>query len=295
MSGSIHSADRISGLPEDILVTILSRLPMKEAARTTILSHRWRNLWPHTTGTLDFDGSKILWALKLYIELGMMDTDPEPYRPGYISWVNQILNSHKGATIDELKVHFALDLTSRLDIDGWINFALQKRAQKLELDLEQPEPNWEKIYPFPSQYLGNPTIDSLRSLKLNFVDVTGEVLESFLSNCPFLEIVCVRSSPCLVGVKVSAASPKLKYLEISRCRNVEVLDISSINLTSLTYSGPVARLCFKNAPNLTDVSFGGAYCGDIVQKFHNLSIPLSCIEKLKLNLVSHVSEPAPFF
>lgn len=257
---------------------------MKEAVRTTILSHRWRNLWTHTTGTLDFDGSKFLWALKLYIELGIMDTEPEPYRHGYISWVNQILNSHKGATIDELKVHFALDLTFRLDIDGWINFALQKRAQKLELDLERLEANWENIYPFPSQYLGNPSINSLRSLKLNFVDVTGGVLEPFFSNCPILEIVCVRSSTHLVGVKVSAASPKLKYLQISHCRNVDFLDISLINLTSLTYSGPVVRLCFKNAPNLTDVPLGGEYCGDIVQRFHNLPTPLSRIEKLNLNL-----------
>ncbi|KAK9036443.1 hypothetical protein V6N11_078444 [Hibiscus sabdariffa] len=39
------SGDRISGLPDDVLVSILSRLPFKVATTTSLLSRRWRRAW----------------------------------------------------------------------------------------------------------------------------------------------------------------------------------------------------------------------------------------------------------
>ncbi|GAB2284568.1 hypothetical protein Dimus_019023 [Dionaea muscipula] len=37
--------DRISELPDEVLFSILSRLSLQEAARTTVLSRRWRYVW----------------------------------------------------------------------------------------------------------------------------------------------------------------------------------------------------------------------------------------------------------
>ncbi|CAL5009426.1 unnamed protein product [Urochloa decumbens] len=39
-------ADRISFLPDDTLRGVVSPLPVKDAARTTALSRRWRGIWP---------------------------------------------------------------------------------------------------------------------------------------------------------------------------------------------------------------------------------------------------------
>lgn len=39
--------DRISQLSDDILLAILSLLPLKEAARISVLSSHLRNLWKH--------------------------------------------------------------------------------------------------------------------------------------------------------------------------------------------------------------------------------------------------------
>ncbi|CAJ2639072.1 F-box/FBD/LRR-repeat protein At4g00160-like [Trifolium pratense] len=48
------AADRISELPDPILSHILSFIPTKLAATTSILSKRWKSVW-HSVLTLDFD------------------------------------------------------------------------------------------------------------------------------------------------------------------------------------------------------------------------------------------------
>ncbi|XP_056688799.1 F-box protein At4g09920-like [Spinacia oleracea] len=41
--------DRLSSLPDDLLINILNRLPIKQVAATHILSHRWSFLWKEVT------------------------------------------------------------------------------------------------------------------------------------------------------------------------------------------------------------------------------------------------------
>ncbi|CAN6895341.1 unnamed protein product [Brassica oleracea] len=41
----INCEDRISSLPEELLVTILLLVPIKNAVATMILSKRWRYIW----------------------------------------------------------------------------------------------------------------------------------------------------------------------------------------------------------------------------------------------------------
>lgn len=64
----VSSLDRISKLPEDVLLKILSRLSMEEVLRTSVLSKRWVDVWKKTSH-LYLDMRKIAKAKVLLAEV----------------------------------------------------------------------------------------------------------------------------------------------------------------------------------------------------------------------------------
>ncbi|XP_059658985.1 F-box/FBD/LRR-repeat protein At1g16930-like [Cornus florida] len=169
---------------------------MKEAARTSLFSKRWRYMWTHIT-RLNFDASHIIDAILLG------DKEVATERPLYLSWVNQVLKSHNDSIIDEFKVQFDLDETCRFDIDNWLNFAMEKRVRNLALDLtestectreEDENYNFSDTNHLHSLSIGFSNCNSLTNLLFSHVNVTGQVLQYFLINYPFLEQLSVEES-----------------------------------------------------------------------------------------------------
>ncbi|XP_012849845.1 PREDICTED: F-box/LRR-repeat protein At1g55660-like isoform X1 [Erythranthe guttata] len=127
------NGDRISRLPDELLVDILSLLSLKEAARTSVLSPRWINLWKHTH-SLNFDARNALEDIvkKHWIRRKLMKREG----PKYVKWVNTVLQSHKSPTLKEFVIRFTLDATAKNSINLWLQFAFATRqVERLELDL----------------------------------------------------------------------------------------------------------------------------------------------------------------
>ena len=182
-------------MSEGILVSILSRLKLREAALTCFLSKRWRYLWI-CISFLNFD------------VVGNIGWDLLPrWWSKYINWVSRVLAQHRGLNIDEFRVVFYLTKTSSFPIDGWVEFALSNRVNAIEHNLLNFN-RWRsplEHYKFPYRLLGLSALGSclknscnmnpcmfvgfkiLKTLSLKVVGVGDEAVEYFLFNCLIFE------------------------------------------------------------------------------------------------------------
>ncbi|KVI09956.1 putative FBD-associated F-box protein At5g56700 isoform X2 [Cynara cardunculus var. scolymus] len=259
----LGSDDLLSRLSDDILVSILSYLPLKDAAVTSKLSRRWRYLWCQRVCIAfeDNEGSgkirreqdsSTLNEWNKYTSFCLAE------RNNYINWVNRIIRQHKSPIIDEFKICFDLDKNAKGAIRKWIEFAISKNVQRLELDLRQKNGlisyGW-KNYVFPNKifdrkcgssskrpsfnalvrpYATVMEIKFLKALILKRVDVDDEGLKKILSNCPVLEHLSIQGSCQLVKAKIDGEGLALKKLEIGGCSaRLESIEICDSNIVSL--------------------------------------------------------------
>ncbi|KAJ8449327.1 hypothetical protein Cgig2_002459 [Carnegiea gigantea] len=169
--GSKNCKDLISLVVDDVLLFILSLLDLKEAARTSVLSKRWRHLWSILPDYYDFDVSGTWWWR------GKMDRQPRK---------------------DQL---------------------------------------------------------------CKFVDYVNQVHGNF---------------------KVVGDSLKLRYLEISFCKDLRKLEISARNLISVAFNGHNEDVKFSYVPLLNEASFRGTYPSRLIHNFRCISA--FCFQLTKLTL-----------
>jgi hypothetical protein len=265
-------------LPDDLLVeNILPLLTLKEAAQTSILSRRWKTLWTFTTGDFDFSAPVVL---SLPEEDSSLDSNFEDHvtmsplarreglrleslhneRKKYAKWVNQVLNSHQGSTINGLIISFDLDYTYKSDLDSWIEFAIQKETANLIVELK-PDGKWVKHlhpYPFPKDIFSSlkSNLKILGTLRLCYADVSGPDLEDILSNCTSLVALSILGSDTLENA-IIYGPPMLKFLEIRYCKRLVTLQVSAWKLETLVYYGYQARSLYVFfAPKLHTLYLG---------------------------------------
>ncbi|KAL6132457.1 hypothetical protein ACLB2K_064700 [Fragaria x ananassa] len=275
LEGEDSLVDWISALIDDIVIGIVSLLPLKDAAATCVLSRRWEHVWKFSA-SLNFDEDDQLFARFHGFEPEEMDQEIGRY----IDWVDSVIGKHRASTIERFRVCFDLDFHFTKSVDSWVEFAMNKRVQELELEFRSVYilsgvrgPNWinrNYMYQFPPKLLGLEMesdlqlkhLDSACSIGFSFlrvlcftnVDVSQEVLEHFLYNCPVLERLSVKSTRSLVGLRVAGPSIALKYLELLSCDGLNSIQISDTNLVSLTISqgAEISLLLISNAPSLVE-------------------------------------------
>ncbi|KAI9083159.1 hypothetical protein K1719_034892 [Acacia pycnantha] len=254
MSGSRKKAkfedlDFISNLPNEILLTILSLLPVDEAVRTSILSKRWLSLWKNTPH-LDLD---VMHIIKPLTKLQISASDDQLL--DYINFrydiiVFSILQKHQGGLKSCKFTHFPQSIEIHLEV----LFETQETVE--ELSLESKRSNAENIQLFlgsnaygifsslSSLEIVNYHLQSsipfggcmkLKTLKLMWVDVEDETLLEILGRCYELESLSLVRCSRLRNLKIFHM--KLKFLElralcvyqiIVSAASLEVLDLSSL-------------------------------------------------------------------
>ncbi|KAK6123391.1 hypothetical protein DH2020_042867 [Rehmannia glutinosa] len=275
----IRTQTPIDRLSDDLLISILSRFSMTEAARTSVLARRWRYFWTNNR-VLDFD------AVRVLSQIEERDTTLHNERIRFVKWVNKVAMLHSYSTIDEFRISFDLDEGFDDHLDRWIQFAFRKRVKKLELNLVKSHHTHtqHKQYSFPNMSHGVSSIESLVTLILTNVDVTEEVLIFFVSNCPFLEELCVKGSNCLENLRTSRPAIRLRRLEIVDCRGFRSLKICSPNLISYTFHGTNIPMVLKNVASLVSLSLGAKFHGELILNMNKISRCLSQLETLTLRV-----------
>ncbi|KAL0430741.1 UNVERIFIED_CONTAM: F-box/LRR-repeat protein, partial [Sesamum radiatum] len=107
---SENKVDRISSLPDSVICHILSFLPTKDAAATSMLSTKWKHIFPLTPNLkLEFDGS------------GMR-------KDVFASFVDRVLHVYlRDAThVHAIKLWFRGEYKDRLK--SWISAAVRLNA-----------------------------------------------------------------------------------------------------------------------------------------------------------------------
>uniref|UniRef100_A0A5B7BHG0 FBD domain-containing protein n=1 Tax=Davidia involucrata TaxID=16924 RepID=A0A5B7BHG0_DAVIN len=306
----MEQEDRISSLPDSILLHILSFLPMKDAVKT-VLHRRFGNLWT-SIQNLEFDA-------RSYNNFSV-----GCHNVWFVNFVNHVLLLHECPTIFRFSLKFGSFLyfapndmrpPRRLKplrhefadyINSWIHFAVRKKVKVLELGILAHGSSSSRFdYDLPSIVFTSDSVTELKlvniglrhqgvihmrllkTLSLTTIMLNDTVFEEILSGCPLLESLFIIQ--CYGLHKLNCTSTSLKNLlvvlgeyELSR------LEISGPNLLSLHISGLKGRVDLKNLSSLIeatlDLCFGGTgpddndyyNVGMLLEKLHHANVFTIC-------------------
>nr|XP_043616051.1 F-box/FBD/LRR-repeat protein At1g78750-like [Erigeron canadensis] len=297
------STDYISEIPKEILFMILYMLPIKELVAMGSLSTRWRYLCSKLV-KLNFDGTPMLERMAKDRKLWTLE------RQKYVSQVNEFIEHHDYETIQEFRIRFDLDNEYEEHINRWLQFAVKKKVEILELDLNRIDENvgCYENYVFPKRLLDREVkhtvrwlspnssvvqIPFLKKLFLKNVNLTDAILREVLTNSRFLETLSIHGEVHLTYVDVGGRSIKLKHLEIVSCSNLRYIYLYEFDLEAFVYKGPTISLELEVLPKLKllDIQTGVAWLENSL--FNRMSCCLSHIQVLSF-IINYPKESLKF-
>ncbi|KAH6815831.1 hypothetical protein C2S51_020651 [Perilla frutescens var. frutescens] len=235
--------DRLSALPDPLILMILSLLPTRDVVRTSIISRRWKYLWI-TIPCLSFC---------------KLSRDTIEAR----NFIQRTLLLWRGTYIREFQIRFGREFDAALhgDLDLWILLAKTMKVEELTVhlpnDYSRPAVKYP-VYRPPSCLYG---VQSLKSAPLigfcleNVRMVQWDRLRSLL-------LVGARFSEDVL-IKVLAGCPQLSQLRLAYFGRHHNMTIRSNSLRELyvhchKYSASNNTLLTISAPNLVEFEFSGA-------------------------------------
>ncbi|ANM65628.1 Leucine-rich repeat [Arabidopsis suecica] len=287
---SLSNEDRISELPEALLLQILSLLPTKKVVAMSVLSKRWRSLW------------KMLPRLK-FDDWMFPDN------------VNRCLLSHQASFLQSLHLVIDYDFVSHMHTGILMGIAFGRHIRELVLYVN----GFQESFTFPLSLcncesletltLGhNVLIDvpspvflkSLRTLHLDGVEYTDdESVVNLLSGCISLENLVVHRVIQADVTTFTIAVPSLKRLTLTTEFDDDEDSVYVINAPSLKYLkilGDKAYL-IENSPELVEVSLTDRQVTvdgyPIASYVENLLRSLTSVKRMSLKISSYLEIKFP--
>ncbi|XP_074307640.1 F-box/LRR-repeat protein At3g26922-like [Silene latifolia] len=248
--------DRLSEMPDEVILHILSFLSTFDAVRTVLL-RRFGNLWT-LVPTLKFDFQEFEEVLDNY--QGKND-----YFGQFNIFIRNVLMLHKRLSIDTF--HLSLrpcEFLESKDVDDvkvWLRFALGREAKEIKfytLCYDSFLPNFTSQSLVTLELRGfridpqlQVTLGSLKKLSLDSVVMCEEAFQQFISGCPSLQelrivnpyeieklsftapnidkLSLVHEDEYYVDDKLMLLDiPNLKSLALNVCSLPVIIDVSSV-------------------------------------------------------------------
>ncbi|KAF8015617.1 hypothetical protein BT93_H1207 [Corymbia citriodora subsp. variegata] len=204
--------DRISQLPAHIVGEILSRLPIKEAGRTSVLSRKWRYNW-RSLPRLTFDN-----------QCTMRNVHRDPSQ-NLVKIIDRVLMLHSGP-IEMFKLHHT-GFSAIRDIDHWMLHLSKVTVKQIILFVCTREKYKIPTFFFNCQHLTSLQLygcsvnipssfkgfKNLYYLYLECVELSPYELEALISRCPLLVLLSLKNLQRITRLNLEAAHD-LKWLEV---------------------------------------------------------------------------------
>ncbi|WRX29323.1 F-box domain - like 10 [Theobroma cacao] len=207
-----RSSDRISVLPDDIIVRILSFVSMEEAVATSILSKRWRPLW----------------TLVPIIDLPDFDFDSSDIQELFIEFVRNVLRFNKAVSLEKLRIQCNPDYASCAHT--CICTATERDVQELDIysfetdTFHLPRDFFNRIKTLKVLKLGDGVLvdvpsgvsfPNLKTLHLSSVKYTDDPsVANLFSGCVVLEELLIKRIYSNDGIHMNISISTLKTLSI---------------------------------------------------------------------------------
>ncbi|CAN6238073.1 unnamed protein product [Urochloa humidicola] len=302
LSGAVPSrapdgVDRISRLPAVILRDIVSRLPVKDAARTAVLSKRWRRVW-RTTPLVLVDAhllpsGSIGTGRRRSLLLGNDSRDLFGGPRGLADAVSKVLAAHPGPFRCVYLVGTPME-TRRDELELWLQHLAAKAVQELFFINRARTMNNDAYLPatlfrctsLTKLYIGfwffpvtatlprTVAFPYLREIGLFSLVMMEEDLTFLLNRCPVLEKLLIDGSRWPVCLRVRSHS--LRLVEVCQCLAAEITVANASRLERLlmweawgwdanSISNMSSKIKIGHAPKLR-------FLGFLVPGMHKLEI-----------------------
>ncbi|CAH2065953.1 unnamed protein product [Thlaspi arvense] len=180
--------DIISGLPDPLISHILSFLPTKEAASTSIFSKRWRFLFASVTN-LDF----------------VFEDDGDEACTSFLKFVDRVLALQGNALLRRFSLNCIECYPDPVLVTGWIHNVLGRGVSELDLSLSE--------CPLPPRIFASKTLVRLRLGPTEDLSFSVDAKDVFLPNLKTLDIDSVVFQERGFGfIKLLAGCPVLEEL-----------------------------------------------------------------------------------